>query len=103
MPAPFAALDARLNRAVIDHLANAEAVFAEGTVSVEFGRDEEDMPATLGAPRQLGEWIIGAPIDDFAGIDYTDGKSVSIGGVEYKVTGSDLDASGWQTLMLRRA
>lgn len=109
MPAPFAALDARVNRAVASRLANKEALFTlsgggdDVSVMVDFGRDEQDMPPSMGGPRRLGEWLAGAPAEDFAGSGVDEGVDLRIDGVVYRITDISTDETGWMTLNLRRA
>ncbi len=105
MPAPFAALEARLNRSVVDHLANREMIFAEGTVAVCFGDNERDerLPNALGNNRNFSLWHASAPEADFASVIVDQGIDASIDGVTYRITDIDTDVSGWMTLMLRKA
>ncbi len=104
MPAPFAALEARLNRAVVDRLANREMVFAGGTVAVCFVDNERDerLPNALGSPRNFSLWHASAPAADFAAGAPDQGVDASIDGVTYLITEVTTDVSGWMTLMLRK-
>lgn len=102
MPAPFAALETRVNRAVADRLANAEMVFVGGTVAVVFERDDQGVPNALGGPRNLNLWRAGAPAADFTDVAPATGSEATIHGVRYGVTQIDTDASDWMTLTLRK-
>lgn len=106
MPAPFAALEARVNRSVVGRLANAEMVFAGGTVAVVFGTREADvLPPSLGGGghSSLREWIAGAPLVDFATVNPKRGDAVTVSGNAYTLAEVDTDATGWQTWTLRPA
>lgn len=98
---PFAAIEDSLNRASSAALANAVLTCSSGTVAVVFDRAESGMPDALGA-RAMREWQAGAPESDFVAHSPTRGMVVSIGGADYVVTESDINA-GWQVLTLRKA
>ena len=99
----FAALEARVNRTVATHLANASMVFTTGAVAVVFERPESlGMPSAMGAPRNLHEWQAGAPMADFAAHAIDRDTTGTINGATYRVTDIDTDATGWQTLTLRK-
>jgi len=104
MPAPFAALESRLNRTVADRLANREMVFAGGTVSVCFGDNERDerLPNALGSARNFSLWYASAPAADFAVVAPDQGIDASIEGVTYRITEINTDVTGWMTMMLRK-
>jgi hypothetical protein len=104
----FAALEARLNRTVADHLANRAMVFTGGTVPVCFADDDMDnaqhrLPKSMGIPRSLNLWHASAPAADFAGVVAYPGIDASIDGVTYRITEVNTDASGWMTLTLRKS
>ena len=101
MPAPFAALESMVNSACMAKLTNAVLTCSSGTVAVVFDRAESGMPDALGA-RAMREWQAGAPESDFVAHSPTRGMVVSIGGADYVVTESDINA-GWQVLTLRKA
>lgn len=108
MPAPFAALETRLNRTVADRLANREMVFTGGTVAVCFGDSEQDsqlsarLPNAIGSARNFSLWHASAPAADFAAVAPDQGIDASIDGVTYRITEINTDVTGWMTLMLRK-
>ena len=98
MAAPFAALEARINAAVIAHLANATADFGGGVVAdVEFGAPYESalgvVAGTMPAMR--------ARTVDVAGI--AAGAAVTVSGVGYTVTGLEPDGAGMTLLRLQES
>jgi len=98
MPAPFAALEARTNNAVIDHLANAEAVIGGQTVSGIFRRDYAEVISGLAAGANL---LFGCRAADVPGI--AKGASVQIGADSYAAASVEPDGNGWVVLVLMRA
>lgn len=95
MPAPFAALEARANSAVLSTLANAVAVVGGVEVSVIFerpysgpfgGQVDGVAPECVGPTSALGS----LQRDD----------AIAIGGAEYRVVTAEPDGSGMTRLVL---
>lgn len=98
MPAPFAALEARINRAVGRRLPNAEAahqggepfgvIFDTNAVRWEEGVESVGPEAAFDLSQAPG---------------LKSGHELTINGAVYKVTGGlSPDSSGWVTVQLRR-
>lgn len=98
MPAPFAALEARLNRAVGSRLPNAEAVYQGG---LPFGVIFDTNAATW----EEGVESVGPQAAFLLSLapGLKQDHTLTIGGTPYKVTGGlKPDSSGWATVQLRR-
>jgi hypothetical protein len=97
MAAPFAALETRLNAAVVAHLANAEADFGGGVVVA--GEFSNGYAAALGVagtnPGFLGQST------DLAAV--TRGSTVTISGTTYTVVAIEPDGTGMTRLDLEKA
>ncbi|MBL0918039.1 MAG: hypothetical protein IBJ14_05010 [Hydrogenophaga sp.] len=98
MPASFAALEDRVNRAVLGHLSNAMATIGASTVPVVIDRlyiETLDGEAAGYAPVVLGKDV------DLVGVAY--GTTVVVHGIGYTVTAVEPDGTGLTRLQLRRA
>jgi hypothetical protein len=98
MTAPFAALEARVNAAVVSHLANATADFGGGVVvNGEFGRSySEAMGVVAGNELSLRVIESAVPGVVVAG-------EVVIGGVTYVINRIESDGAGMTTMQLVEA
>jgi len=96
MPAPFAALEARINAATIAHLANvAASVGAVSGVEGTFDNAYEDaFGIVAGTSPSLLILTAAAPA-------VAHGTAVVIGGVSYTVTNVRPDGTGMTRLMLQ--
>lgn len=96
MTAPFAALEARVNTAVLAHLANATADFGDGWVvdgffqmpfADSFGLIANDKPAFKSGAAALAFVVVDA--------------TLSINGTSYTVASVQQDGGGMTTLSLK--
>lgn len=103
MPTPFAALEAKVNRAVATKLVNAELVFAGVTTPVCFLEASLEVTSNAIQPQRGRQWHASAPWDDFGATPAARGDTVSINGVDYVVGARSVDATSWTTYTLTRA
>jgi hypothetical protein len=97
MPAPFAAREARVNQAVVGHLANAMAIVKGNSVPVVFDRlysEALDGDAAAYSPVVLGMDA------DLAGVVY--GETISVHSQAYTVVEIEPDGTGLTRLRLRK-
>lgn len=97
MPANFAALEDRVNRATFRHLANAMAQVGAAEFAVIF--DAEPVEVLDGLADAVGPQA-SALSSDVAALQY--GSAITIDGTAYTVTGSRPDGPGVTVLQLRR-
>jgi hypothetical protein len=98
MPSPFAALEALVNRAVREHLANAEATFGTATV---YGLYRQTYAEELSGMAAGASLVFECEAADVPGIEY--GSALSIAGTSYTVASVEPDGTGWMRLILQRA
>jgi hypothetical protein len=98
MPAPFAALEAKVNAACRDRLANAEAVIGSVTISGIFGAPYDEGFGGLAGGRVLTFQCIEAEVGAICV-----GAAVTISGTAYRVASMEPDGAGWLKLILQRA
>jgi len=96
MTAPFAAIEARINAAVVTHLANATADFGGGVVvdgiyDADYG---DPLGLVAGATKVL--MIQSASVPGAAV-----GQSVTIGGTSYSIASVEPDGTGITRLRLK--
>jgi len=99
MSAPFAALEARVNRTVGARLSNAEAVYQGGEpFGVIFDANAERWEEGVESVGPQAAFLL----SQTPGLKQ--GHTLTIAGTPYLVTrGLQPDSSGWVTLQLRRA
>src|SRR5690606_22810520 len=98
MSGAFAALESRVNRAVMHRLSNAMAIIGGSAVPVVFDRlytEALDGDAAGYTPTVMGRDA------DLAGATY--GAAMVVQGVSYTVTSVEPDGTGLTRLQLRRA
>lgn len=98
MPAPFAALNARVNTAVRDRLSDAVATIGVAEVAGVFRNGYAEGLSGLAAGSAPS---FGCLADDAPGIAV--GDALSISGQSYTVASVEPDGAGWLVLILRRA
>lgn len=97
MPAPFAAIEARVNNAVVGHLANAMAIVKGNPVPVVFDRlysEALDGDAAAYAPVVMGKDA------DLVGVIY--GESITVHSQAYTVVEIEPDGTGLTRMRLRK-
>lgn len=99
MPAPFAAMQEKLNASVESRLANAEADFggAVGVVSGRFGNEYAEAFGAVAGSRPVFRCMADAVAD------VTRADAVTISGIAYSVAEIRPDGRGNTTLVLRTA
>lgn len=98
MPTPFAALQAQLNSAVIEHLSNATADFsAAGTVDGIFRKDYAESFGMVSGSTPVFE------SEDSAFPALSRGQGVNILGVDYLIAEIRPDGTGMTKLILEAA
>ena len=98
MPAPFAALEAKVNDAVRRHLANATADFGGGVVvDVEFGKPYAEALGLVAG----SELMLRAVADLVAGVNIDD--TVTISSTIYIVVRIEADGAGMVNMQLESA
>jgi hypothetical protein len=97
MPAPFAALETRINTACRDRLANAEAIIGSATVSGIFGQVYAESMGGMAAGRDLSFQALESDVGAICV-----GSTLSISGISYRVASHEPDGAGWLTLILQR-
>ncbi len=97
MAAPFAALEARINAAVVSHLANATADFGGGvTVDGEFSGEYSEAGGISGSSPSIR-------CDSAAVAFAVQGAFLTIAAVSYTITSLEPDGTGMTFLRLNRA
>jgi len=97
MPANFAVLEDRVNRAIFRHLANAMAQVGASEFAVIF--DMDPVEALDGMADVVGPQASALDADVYA---LTYDSAISIDGAEYTVTAKRPDGSGVTVLQLRK-
>lgn len=98
MPANFATIEERVNRAVVDRLSNAMAIIGPATVPVVFDRlylESLDGEVAGYAPVVTGK--------DQDLVDVAYGSALTLRGVAYTVTSVEPDGTGLTRLQLRKS
>ena len=97
MPAPFAALEARINAAVAQHLANATADFGGGVLVDVIFDNAYISPFGMDGTSPA----IQCAAADVAAV--VRGTGVTVNAVNYKAVRKESDGAGWTTVILELA